>query len=93
MNKHLLVLAGAMLLWLAGLQAQDCATGFCPAIIKVHHKAGSISPITADIAYPVVESSLSGEQKCWIAQNLGATAQASSETDNTGRRLGLVLAV
>ena len=36
-----------------GLYAQDCAKGYCPSTIVVHHKAGDLSPIGADITYNV----------------------------------------
>ncbi len=61
--------------------AQDCSTGFCPETLTVLHKQGDVSPVTADITYGVVESTLSGATACWITQNLGAIIQASSETD------------
>jgi hypothetical protein len=54
----------------AGLYAQSCSTGFCPSTILVHHKAGDLSPIGADITYNVVKVGT----LCWIAQNLGAAA-------------------
>ena len=62
-------------------RAQDCATGYCPETLTVDHNAGEISPLTVNITYGVVESTLSGATACWITQNLGATAQASSATD------------
>ena len=74
-----------LLLAVTGLQAQDCATGFCPETITVHHAAGDISPETVTITYPVVETTLGSAgndiKQCWLAQNLGATTQAGSATD------------
>ena len=61
--------------------AQNCATGYCPETLIVTHKQGDISPLTQTTTYGVVESTLSGDTACWITQNLGATAQASSATD------------
>lgn len=72
------------------LRAQSCTTGYCPATITVHHKAGSVSPVTVDITYGVVASTYSGTQKCWITRNLGATTQATSATDATDASSGWV---
>lgn len=55
----------------------------CPAFVLVHHVAGNISPETIDINYPVVQTNLSGSDKCWISQNLGAIRQPLIDTDNT----------
>ena len=64
----------------------------CPATITVNHVAGSISPEAVDITYPVVETTLGSSdgttRRCWIAQNLGATAQAASATDATDAAAG-----
>jgi len=77
-----LLIAALSLLFLSSLQAQeDCATGYCPSTITVHHKAGDVSPVTADITYKVVKSAITGENKCWLAQNLGASAQATAFSD------------
>lgn len=65
----------------ATLIAQSCATGFCPPSITVHHVAGPVSPLTTDITYGIVSSTLGGTQKCWITRNLGASQQATSATD------------
>jgi hypothetical protein len=74
-----------------GLRAQtvDCATGYCPATIIVHHKAGAVSPVTVPITYGVVANTYaSGVQKCWITRNLGATNPAGSATDATDASAG-----
>lgn len=70
------------------LQAQNCVTGYCPATLTVHHNAGLVSPATVDITYKVIESTISGAQKCWLAQNLGATQQATAATDATAASAG-----
>ncbi len=79
--KKILILYGFMLLLAFNAGAQDCATGYCPDTLTVDHYAGDISPKTVRIEYKVVETDLSGTTACWITQNLGATAQASSEGD------------
>jgi len=59
-------------------------TAACPASITLYHStAGNVAPIAKTVTYGIVETSLSGENKCWITKNLGATNQASSATDNT----------
>ncbi len=57
----------------------------CPSpTITVTHTAGDVAPVTQTITYQLVEIDLAttnGTNQCWIAQNLGATTQASSATD------------
>lgn len=87
--KHILFTFGFLLALALCASAQDCATGYCPATITVHHKAGSISPETVNITYGVVTTTLfDGTNKCAITQNLGATAQASSATDASAAAAG-----
>jgi hypothetical protein len=45
------------------------------------HNAGSVAPVTKTVTYGVVLTNLSGSNKCWITQNLGADNQATSATD------------
>jgi len=68
------------------LYAQDCATGYCPATITVHHKAGDLSPIGADITYNVVKVGT----LCWIAQNLGASTAPTAWSNAGGNYDGWV---
>ncbi len=73
------------------LKAQNCASGYCPDTIKVHHFSGDISPETVTIDYPVVQTTLGssdGSSYCWITQNLGATTQATSESDASDAAAG-----
>lgn len=70
-RMHLFI---ALLAGVSGLYAQDCAKAYCPSTILVHHKAGDLSPIGADITYNVVKVGT----LCWIAQNLGASAAPTS---------------
>ncbi len=80
MKKILLGLSIVLVIAIRGL-AQNCTTGYCPKTITVDHYAGDISPLTVNITYEVVESTLSGDTACYIARNLGATAQATSAND------------
>jgi len=56
--------------------------------LVVEHIAGNVAPITTTIAYGTVTTSISGTSKCWITQNLGATQQASSDSDTAGASAG-----
>lgn len=88
MKKISIIFSLLLAAYTGSLHAQTCSTGFCPATITVHHKAGSVSPVTGDITYPVVTSAITGTTACWIAQNLGATAYPGSYTDATVAALG-----
>jgi len=72
----------------SGLYAQDCATGYCPSSITVHHKAGDVSPASPDITYSVIGWPTASPTKCWITRFLGATTVATgtigSVTTTTG---------
>lgn len=81
--KKTFLSVGFVLAMSGTLHAQDCATGYCPASITVHHKAGSVSAVTQDVTYGVDKNSYSGTVACWITRNLGATMQATSATDAT----------
>ncbi len=86
--KKLVILSGFLLLIVIAVQAQDCATGYCPENITVQHKQGDISPFTQTTTYGVVESTFSGVTACWITRNLGATEQATSNTDTNNAARG-----
>jgi hypothetical protein len=69
------------------MTVQACSP--CAAAITVsHNTSDGVSPVTVDITYPIVSTEITGECKCWIAQNLGATQQATSATDNTDASAG-----
>jgi uncharacterized protein (TIGR02145 family) len=56
--------------------------------LTVTHTAGVVAPVTKTVTYGIVETSLSGEKKCWITQNLGADNQANSANDTTETAAG-----
>ena len=64
----------------------------CPsATLTVTHTAGSVAPVTQEITYQLVETDLGTPllaRQCWLAQNLGASVQASSATDTNGAAAG-----
>lgn len=55
----------------------------CPGSITVTHTVGSVAPVTKMVTYRIVQTNLTGEDKCWIVKNLGADREAISATDNT----------
>ncbi len=56
--------------------------------ITVSHSAGDVAPESSTVTYQTVKSSLSGEPRCWIVQNLGASRPASSPTDDSPEAAG-----
>jgi len=60
----------------------------CGGSLAISHTAGTVAPVTTSITYGTVATSLSGASKCWITQNLGASQQATSATDNTDASAG-----
>ena len=68
-------------------QAQECNPA-CPDTFRVHHVAGTISPETVTINYPLVETNLSGTNRCWLGRNLGATVDAASANDGRAAAAG-----
>ncbi len=85
------LLAAGLCAAIGTLRAQNCATGYCPKSVTFHHFIDGISPETVTITYPVVETDIGssdGTNACWLAQNLGATTQASSATDDTDAAAG-----
>jgi hypothetical protein len=62
----------------------------CPNTLSVTHTAGNVAPVTKTISYGIVETNLnlSGENKCWITQNLGSDNQAVSAIDTTEAAAG-----
>lgn len=60
----------------------------CGAAMTVEHLAGSVAPVNKTVIYQTLETDLSGNTKCWIAQNLGADHQASTYNDNTEASAG-----
>lgn len=66
------------------LYAQSCTTGFCPTSITVHHKAGTISPVSGDYTYTVIATTaFGGGTKCFLQQNLGASTLPTGYNDAT----------
>jgi len=54
----------------------------CGDTFEVSHAAGGgVAPVDKTVTYGTVLSNLTGEDMCWITQNLGATDQGSSYTD------------
>jgi hypothetical protein len=60
----------------------------CGDNLTVTHTAGDVAPVTKTVTYGTVLTDLTGSDKCWITQNLGADHQATSATDNTEASAG-----
>jgi hypothetical protein len=56
-------------------------THLCPVTNTVIHYAGDVSPVSKTLIYGIVQTNLSGSNKCWINKNLGADDRANSATD------------
>jgi uncharacterized protein (TIGR02145 family) len=56
--------------------------------LVVPHTAGSVAPVTKTVTYQTAMTTLSGANKLWITQNLGATNEAGSATDATEASAG-----
>jgi len=65
-----------------------CNIFTCGNNFTVTHTAGDVAPVTKTVTYGTVSTNLSGADKCWITQNLGADHQATSATDNTEASAG-----
>jgi hypothetical protein len=63
-------------------------TTLCGSSLTVVHTAGTVAPVNKTVSYGTVETDLTGTNKCWITQNLGADNQASSATDPTEEAAG-----
>ncbi|MBW6500053.1 MAG: hypothetical protein K0B05_01560 [Bacteroidales bacterium] len=63
-------------------------TELCPTSLTLTHTSGNVAPVTKTVTYGIVETNLSGQNKCWITKNLGATYQAGSATDATEASAG-----
>jgi len=56
---------------------------YCGDNLIVTHTIGDVAPETKTVTYGTVLTDLTGSDKCWITQNLGASRQASSATDKS----------
>lgn len=65
------------------------SSGFvCGNTLTINHIAGEVAPVNKTVNYGTVETNLTGSNKCWITQNLGADRQALSATDDTEASAG-----
>jgi len=60
----------------------------CSSSITITHAAGAVAPVSKTVTYGTVLTNLTGSNKCWITQNLGADNQAASFTDATEASAG-----
>ncbi len=65
------------------------SAGFvCGNTLTINHIAGEVAPVNKTVNYGTVETNLTGSNKCWITQNLGADRQALAATDDTEASAG-----
>jgi len=63
-------------------------TPVCGSPFTIDHVAGAVAPVTKSVTYGTV-ANIPGElQKCWITKNLGASQQASAQSDATEASAG-----
>ncbi|MDI3546143.1 MAG: hypothetical protein PWP68_1560, partial [Rikenellaceae bacterium] len=60
----------------------------CGVSITIAHDSGSVAPETKTVTYGTILTDLTGSNKCWITQNLGASIQADSATDASDAAAG-----
>ena len=60
----------------------------CGNQLTITHTTGSVAPETKTVNYGTVLTNLTGTNKCWITQNLGASVQAASPSDTTNAAAG-----
>lgn len=65
-----------------GCSEQPSSFKLCPEAFSVNHIMGVNGvPVTKSITYHSVSTKLSGADRCWITQNLGADKEAASMND------------
>ena len=61
----------------------------CGQSLTVSHLAsGGVAPVDKTVTYGTVLTSITGDSRCWITQNLGATTNAASATESTEPNAG-----
>ncbi|MFD3275218.1 hypothetical protein [Aquirufa echingensis] len=55
----------------------------CTNLIVNHITSRGVAPVAKTITYNLAYSTITGENKCWLLQNLGSTNAPLSSTDNT----------
>ncbi|MCK5591598.1 MAG: right-handed parallel beta-helix repeat-containing protein, partial [Candidatus Pacebacteria bacterium] len=60
----------------------------CGSDLVVAHIGADVAPVDKTVTYGTVSTNLTGSDKCWITQNLGATQQAATATDDTEASAG-----
>jgi hypothetical protein len=53
----------------------------CGSTFIANHAEGAVAPVSKTVTYGTVFTDITGTDKCWITQNLGADYQAGSEID------------
>lgn len=53
----------------------------CGSPMTKTHSAGTVAPVDKTVTYGTVMTDITGTDKCWITQNLGADQEAASASD------------
>ena len=71
------------------LHAQDCASGYCPANVVVHHIQGKYSAQTVDLTYNFREiNGTDNNTYCWLDRNIGASAKSATYNSDPATTYG-----
>ncbi len=60
----------------------------CGQPFTMVHSANDVAPVSKTVTYETVLTSIGGDSRCWITQNLGADVQASSAGDMSDAAAG-----
>lgn len=60
----------------------------CGTVQIINHFAGNTAPVSKTVYYGTLQTNLTGTNKCWITQNLGADHQATTAYDATEASAG-----
>jgi hypothetical protein len=85
-DKHLYIYISTANAWMK--LSYEIELSSCGSTFTISHIAGDIAPVSKTVTYGTVLTDLTGSNKCWITQNLGADHQATSATDNTEASAG-----
>ena len=87
-DEHLYIYSSGASSWKkVSYGSQSITPNPCPSF-SITHSVDNVAPVTKTVTYGVVFSDLTGIDKCWITQNLGADHQAASVDDATEESAG-----
>jgi hypothetical protein len=60
----------------------------CTNLLVNHITSRGVAPVAKTVIYNLAYSTITGENKCWLLQNLGSASAPASSTDNTEAAAG-----